>query len=71
MKQGKTKAKTKNLKCFFYHKEGNFKKICPEKKFEKKEWNAGATTVEEKDHEFAGLCIPTESRGRGASIQGG
>lgn len=71
MKQGKTKAKTKNLKCFVCHKEGHFKKNCSKKKFKKKEQNGGATTVEEKDHEFAGLCIPTESRGRGASIQGG
>ena len=35
-KQGKNKEKQKNLRCFLCHKEGHFKKDCPEKKFQKK-----------------------------------
>ncbi|KAH9694913.1 Integrase catalytic domain-containing protein [Citrus sinensis] len=35
-KQGNNKEKKKNLRCFLCHKEGHFKKDCPEKKFQKK-----------------------------------
>ena len=47
-KQGKNKEKQKNLRCFLCHKEGHFKKDCPEKKFQKKEKDGDAAVVEEE-----------------------
>ncbi|KAH9655442.1 hypothetical protein KPL70_022326 [Citrus sinensis] len=64
-KQGKNKEKQKNLRCFLCHKEGHFKKDCPEKKFQKKEKDGDAAVVEEKGYESAGVCVATESKDKG------
>lgn len=37
--RGKNKERSKNLKCFLCHKEGHFKKDCPERKHKKKGHN--------------------------------
>ena len=36
-KQGRSKSKQKNLKCFYCHKEGHFKRDCPKRKNKNKE----------------------------------
>ncbi|KAH9649101.1 hypothetical protein KPL70_025857 [Citrus sinensis] len=64
-KQGKNKEKQKNLRCFLCHKEGHFKKDCPEKKFQKKGKDGDAAVVEEEGYESAGVCVATESTDRG------
>ncbi|KAH9680636.1 Integrase catalytic domain-containing protein [Citrus sinensis] len=69
-KQGKYKEKPKDLKCFFCHKEGHFKKDCPEKKFKKKGQNGGAAVAEEEWYESAGVCIATDSKDKGSRKNG-
>ncbi|KAH9649116.1 hypothetical protein KPL70_025868 [Citrus sinensis] len=64
-KQGKYKEKPKDLKCFLCHKEGHFKKDCPEKKFKKKGQDGDATVAEEEGYESVGVCIATDSKYRG------
>ncbi|KAH9778820.1 Integrase catalytic domain-containing protein [Citrus sinensis] len=64
-KQGKYKEKPKDLKCFLCHKEGHFKKDCPEKKFKKKGQDGGAAVAEEEGYESAGVCITTDSKDKG------
>ncbi|KAH9687881.1 Integrase catalytic domain-containing protein [Citrus sinensis] len=64
-KQGKYKEKPKDLKCFLCHKEGHFKKDCPEKKLKKKGQDEGAAVAEEEGYESAGVCIATDSKYRG------
>ncbi|KAH9722896.1 Integrase catalytic domain-containing protein [Citrus sinensis] len=64
-KQGKYKEKPKDLKCFLCHKEGHFKKDCPEKKFKKKGQDGGAAVAEEEGYESAGVCIATDSKDKG------
>ncbi|KAH9647611.1 hypothetical protein KPL70_025255 [Citrus sinensis] len=64
-KQGKNKEKQKNLRCFLCHKDGHFKKDCPEKKFQKKGKDGDAAVVEEEGYESAGVCVATESKDRG------
>ncbi|KAH9703677.1 hypothetical protein KPL70_011177 [Citrus sinensis] len=64
-KQGKYKEKPKDLKCFLCHKEGHFKKDCPEKKFKKKGQDGGAAVAEEEGYESAGVCIATDGKDKG------
>ncbi|KAH9646575.1 hypothetical protein KPL70_024912 [Citrus sinensis] len=69
-KQGKNKEKQKNLRCFLCHKEGHFKKDCPEKKFKKNGKDGDATVVEEEGYKYVGVCVATESRDRVTSEAG-
>ncbi|KAH9677320.1 CCHC-type domain-containing protein [Citrus sinensis] len=68
-KQGKNKEKQKNLRCFLCHKEGHFKKDCPEKKFKKNGKDGDATVVEEEGYKYVGVCVATESRDRGKATR--
>ncbi|KAH9671238.1 Integrase catalytic domain-containing protein [Citrus sinensis] len=63
-KQDKIKAKSQNLKCFECHKEGHFKRDCPEIKNKKKNQHGDAATVEEEGYESAGVCVATENMQR-------
>ncbi|KAH9770104.1 hypothetical protein KPL71_012259 [Citrus sinensis] len=69
-KQGISKFKQRNLKCFHCHKEGNFKIDCPERKNKNKETkkrteNAAIATEEECSFETAGVLIATSQKPQG------
>ncbi|KAH9648891.1 hypothetical protein KPL70_025781 [Citrus sinensis] len=63
-KQGKAKDKNKTLKCFQCHKEGHFKKDCPERKNkqykEQRSENGDAAVVEKEGYESAGVLIASD-----------
>ncbi|KAH9650187.1 hypothetical protein KPL70_026271 [Citrus sinensis] len=69
-KQGKGKDKNKNLKCFQCHKEGHFKKDCPETKLKKKDQNGDAAIVEDEGYESAGVCVATNEVQKGKRKNG-
>ncbi|KAH9726310.1 hypothetical protein KPL70_008223 [Citrus sinensis] len=63
-KQGKAKDKNKTLKCFQCHKEGHFKRDCPERKNkqykEQRSENGDAAVVEEEAYKSAGVLIASD-----------
>ncbi|KAH9786526.1 hypothetical protein KPL71_010287 [Citrus sinensis] len=63
-KQGKAKDKNKTLKCFQCHKEGHFKRDCPERKNkqhkEQRSENGDAAVVEEEGYESVGVLIASD-----------
>ncbi|KAH9652997.1 hypothetical protein KPL70_027263 [Citrus sinensis] len=63
-KQWKAKDKNKTLKCFQCHKEGHFKRDCPERKNkqykEQRSQNGDASVVEEEGYESAGVLIASD-----------
>ncbi|KAH9687674.1 hypothetical protein KPL70_014852 [Citrus sinensis] len=67
-KKGKSKNKERDLKCFQCHKEGHFKRDCPEKKFKTKDsrnQSGDAVVVEEEGYESAGVCVATKDSQKG------
>ncbi|KAH9728046.1 hypothetical protein KPL70_008880 [Citrus sinensis] len=66
-KQSKSKTKPNDLKCFHCHKEGHFKKDCPDLKNKNKEKVGNAATAEEEEdgYESAGVCVATEDKQKG------
>ncbi|KAH9750946.1 Integrase catalytic domain-containing protein [Citrus sinensis] len=69
-KQDRSKSKQKNLKCFHCHKEGHFKRHCPERKNKNKETkertgNTAIAIEEEGSFETAGVLIATSQKPQG------
>ncbi|KAH9646639.1 hypothetical protein KPL70_024932 [Citrus sinensis] len=71
-KRSKSKSKSKNLKCFQCHKEGHFKKDCPERKNKdrdgpKKNGDAAVASDEKDDegYDSAGVLLVTGTQTNG------
>lgn len=69
-KQDRSKSTQKNLKCFHCHKEGHFKRDCPERKNKNQETkertgNAAIATEEECNFETAEVLIATSQKPQG------
>ena len=67
-KQGNNKQKPKNNKCFQYHKERHFKRVCPEIKNKKNQQNGTATTAEKEGYESVGVCVATKHVPKGTWV---
>ncbi|KAH9802523.1 hypothetical protein KPL71_001422 [Citrus sinensis] len=68
----RSKSRPKNMKCFNCHKEGHFKKDCPERKYKSKETKektrdaAVASEGQESDgYDSAGVLIVSDGASRG------
>ncbi|KAK2985063.1 hypothetical protein RJ640_022941 [Escallonia rubra] len=48
--RSKSQSKTRNLKCYHYHKEGHYRKDCPERKGKKKDDSKTADAVVVEDN---------------------